>query len=42
MNDISSTLMNGGFIGWMGKDLEVGRTNACSLCLWMFVVVAVG
>lgn len=31
-----------GFISRMGKYLELGHTNACSFCLWMLNVVAVG
>lgn len=31
-----------GFISGMRNNLGVGHTNACSFCLWMLNVVAVG
>jgi hypothetical protein len=31
-----------GLVDHMRKELEVGSANVCSLCLWIFIVVAVG
>lgn len=36
------SIRNGDLIDRVRKELEVGRANACSFCLWIFIVVAVG